>query len=796
MRSVVEWFLGISPAEPGQGITWRFGQNFPWPTWILLLFVFGTVLYVGWIYQRDAGHLPRWKRLVLASLRLAAIAAVLFMLSEAVLSVERTGLPFVVVMLDNSGSMSTEDVQAKSEARAAVEGLLSSAKFERPSRLNLAKSLLIRDEGAFLKRLVENHKLRMYTVAEAESLLGENAYLRADEIDRLLPKLRGVAPQGDQTRLGDALRGVLNGLRGAPPSAIVLFSDGVTTDGEKLSAAARYARQKSVPIFAVAMGNSDPVRDVELHNVLVDDVAFVNDPITFSYTLTGHGLEGRTTAVILRRKNDTEPLARQEVTVGEEGKPQKLEITFTPTSVGEYELVIEARPLADESNPRNNSEVRRVNVRDEKIKVLLADGLPRWEYRELKSLLEREKTVDLKAVLQDADPEYAQEDLYVLPHFPVTKEELFQYDVLILGDVNPSYLSSSVLENVREFVRDRGRGVLFVAGPHHNPASFAGTPLESLLPFEAGRVRVPSPAESIYESFRPELTIEGRKGSSLFRFADSDRESFEIWQALPPLFWMVDVAELKAGAIVFATHPLRTSARGKAPLIVTQRFGAGKVLFHATDELWRWRFRTGDVFYGRYWVQVVRFLARSKLLGKDPTAELLVDRKAYRSGESVNVRVRFVDEKLAPAAKDGVVVVVEREDGAQTRLTLSRVPEISAVFEGQLARVGEGRYHAWIASPAFTRAPPAEDFEVRPSERETRVVRTDVAELTEASRSTGGRMYTLLEADRLAADIPPGLPVPLETEEPVPLWNHWLTLVVFGALLCGEWILRKRWRLI
>lgn len=777
-------------------MTWRLSHHFPWPAWALLLFAVAAAIYVVSVYRRDAAHLSVWARTVLAALRLAAIGLLLFMLSEAVLSVERTGLPFVVVMLDVSGSMGTEDVPPKSEVRALTEELLASAKLTGPSRLNLAKAILLRGDGALLKRLAENHKLRVYTVAEAEALVGEGAYLRPGEIDRLLPRLREATVQGEQTRLGDSLRGVLNALRGTPPTAVVVLSDGITTDGEKLSVAARYARQKAVPVFTVALGNADPVRDIELHNVLADEVAFVNDPVTFSYTLTGHGVAGRVTPVTLHRKNELEPLATQQVTLGENGKPQKLEITFTPKTVGDYEVVIEARPLEDESNPRNNREVRRIIVRDEKIRVLLVDNVPRWEYRELKALLEREKTVELKAVLQDSDPEYAQEDLYALPHFPVTKDELFQYDVLILGDVNPSYLSSSVLENIREFVRERGRGVLFVAGPQHNPVAYAGTPLEALLPIELAGVRVPAANDPLLESFRPELTIEGRKGSALFRFADSERDSLDIWQALPGLFWMIDAPELKAGAIVYASHPTRGTARGKAPVIVTQRYGNGKVLFHATDELWRWRFRTGDTYYGRYWVQVVRFLARSKLLGKDPTAELTVDRKSYHTGEPVTLRVRFVDDKLAPSPGEGVTVIAEKEDGIQHKVVLGRIPEVAAVFEGQLLRPAEGRYHAWIAAPAFTRAPPAEDFEVRPSEREMLVLRSDIAELRQAAAITGGRMYTPAEADRLASDIPAGMPVPLETDEPVALWNHWLALSLFGALLCGEWILRKRWRLL
>lgn len=723
--------------------------------------------------------------MLLASLRLAAIATILFLLSEAILSIERTGLPYLVVLLDNSASMATEDAPVKP----------SSGKVP-PTRLALTQSLLAERDGEFLKSLLENHKLRLYTVAESESLVGKGDFLQPEDIDALLPELKSIQPRGEQTRLGDAVRRVLNGLRGTPPSAIVILSDGIVTDGEKLSVAARYARQKSVPLYTVSVGQADPLRDLELHDVLADEVAFVDDPITFAGKLTSHGYAGKKAKVTLKEKDGKTPLATREVDVPADGRTQKIEVTFTPKTVGEFDYVLEVEPLARESNVKNNQESRHISVRKEKIRVLLADGVPRWEFRELKVLLEREKTVELKTVLQDADPEYAQEDLYALPHFPVKRDDLFQYDVIVLGDVSLAYFSGSVLDNIREFVRDKGGGVIMIAGPDYNPAAYEATPLEDLLPIEPSAVKVPRGESLIAESFHPELTLEGRRGSTIFRFAESELDSQAVWDALPGFFWFVEAPQLKPGAIALAVHPLRTGSNGKLPIVVMQRFGAGKVLFHASDETWRWRFRTGDLYFGRYWVQALRYLSRSKLIGKDRGAELTVDRKLYKTGDNVELRVRFLDEKLAPPSADGVTVIIERVGDVQRSVTLSRIPESPTVFEGQLTQVAEGTYHLWVATPSFAEAPPAQDFKVESPARETRVLKTDTAEMARAASLTQGKTYTLADATRLPDDLPRGLPVPLDTDEPIRLWNHWLALVLFTTLLGGEWLLRKRLRLI
>ena len=75
----------------------------------MLLLAAALIGYVVLIYSRDAQTLPWKTRLGLISLRLLVVGMVLFFLSELKLSVDRTGLPVVVVLWDDSESMNFED---------------------------------------------------------------------------------------------------------------------------------------------------------------------------------------------------------------------------------------------------------------------------------------------------------------------------------------------------------------------------------------------------------------------------------------------------------------------------------------------------------------------------------------------------------------------------------------------------------------------------------------------------------------------------------------------------------------
>jgi hypothetical protein len=223
-----------------------------------------------------------------------------------------------------------------------------------------------------------------------------------------------------------------------------------------------------------------------------------------------------------------------------------------------------------------------------------------------------------------------------------------------------------------------------------------------------------------------------------------------------------------------------------------QYVGAGKVLFHATDDTWRWRYRVGDVFFARYWVQAVRYLSRSKLLGKDRAVELAADRREYRRGEPVRLRVRFVDERQAPAADDGVTVVLEREGQQNQRVKLLRNATNRGIFEGTFSDSMDGKYHAWVATPTLEGGAASADFLVVAPPGELERIQMDAVEMKLAAEETRGRFYRIGEVDRLPGDLPAGNQVPIESLPPAVLWNRWWLLAAFLGLIVTEWILRKR----
>jgi hypothetical protein len=777
--------LGIE-IEPGEGTVWSLEHVWALAPWVTLILAVLVAVYVLGIYGRENREASRRFRTALACMRLGVLAIVALMIAQVMLLLQRTGLPYVAMLVDDSQSMSIVD-RYETDVREALLKQLQQVDLEEPSRLNLAKSVLLAGEGRLLRQIARGHKLRLYATTGRRSLEGE-------DLESRLQGLRDLQPAGQSTRLGAAVEAVLEDLRGTAPAAVVLLTDGINTDGPTLADAAELARRRGVPLFTVGLGDQRPVRDLKIEDLLVEEVVFVDDVVHFDMKLSGTGYAGRTAKVVLRHKDKPEVLAEIDVAIADDEQTQQVRLPYRPPTEGRFEFVVEVLPQEGELQLDNNRQQRVVQVRKEQIRVLLVNAYPSFEFRYLRNMLQRDDTIQLHTVLQEADLGYAEQDAGALAGFPVRSSELSQYDVIILGDVNPALLSETMMQHVADFVDRPGQGgaVVFLSGPRYMPLAYRDTPLEKLLPIDLNTARAPLEREPFSQGFGVRLTDLGLASPST-QLGDRPGATATIWENLPPLYWMIEAPDVKPGARVLAVNPSWTTADGRPlPVICMQYVGAGRVLFHATDATWRWRFRTGDVFFARYWVQTIRYLSRAKLASGNRSAQLSSDRREYRLGEPIRLRVRFADPRQAPAEDDGVTVVVEHRGHKTRRLRLRRAAGAQGTFEGTLNGAPLGRYHAWMAIPALKGQPPAADFEVTAPPGELAQVRMAAASLRRAAEQTKGEFYTALSASRLIDDLPEGRQVPVESLPPRPLWNRWPLLALLLGLLIGEWLLRKR----
>lgn len=697
-------------------------------------------------------------RSALLSMRLLVLALLAIMLWELSSLERRMEKPTLAVLVDASASMAIADVA--SDATRSAE--LSSAR----SRWSAVNDWLNQSER--LRELANRFDVHAWAFSDGLRPLNYDAATKRWAMDD--------APDGDESRLALAARSALNELRHAPPTALVIATDGRATLGpnERLSAAAEAARQAGVPIYVAGAGRVDADRDWRLSEAMVDELAFENDPVAVKATFTATGGAPDDATIELVDAAKSEVLASAPAHSG-----RSTTLTFTPKAAGELLLEVRVAALPDEADRANNAVRRTVQVRSGKIPVLLVDGRPRYEYRHLKLLLERERSIELKTVLLDADLEYAVEDRTALTRLPVAMDDWSKFAVVIWGDVNPQ---DANLESLRELVALRGRGLILSSGSQYLPSAYGGTPMEDLLPI----VLSGGPSLSTLEPFRPQWTREGRRLSRVFQLADDPASHETVWAELPLLRWCVGGVRVKPGATTLLEHPRWPSPAQPGPVAALQSFGRGSVLWLATDEFWRWRFRRGDAAHGRFWIQTVRWMARQR--SGVSGADLTTDRQEYALRDAVEFVATFEDPA---AATTQVKLRVERDGGASQTLDLTVDRQTAGRWSAKLEGLAAGRHRAWMLEPALNPSPKVE-FAVASTSEEMRRRSQDEADLRLAAERSHGAYFPLNQGEALWAALPDGEPQPLDLGRIDPLWNRPVLVWALALLMAATWLMELR----
>jgi len=590
-------------------------------------------------------------------------------------------------------------------------------------------------------------------------------------------------------------------------AGLVLLSDGVQNAGvlEPAAVATRLAKRE-IPIFAVGIGNPDPPKDIALANLESSDVALVGDRIPFDVTVTSEGFAGETVAV--RIDLDGTPLATEYVDLTDGRRSIRIEHRLAENvRPGSYTVTARVESRPGELFDDNNAVERPLRVLDQKIRVLYVEGLPRFEYRHLTSSLIRDPTMRAQCLLASADPGFVQESSDGVPplaRFPATKAELFEYHVILIGDVDPQFFTAEQLGLIAEFAADGG-GIVFIAGESFDPQAYQGTPLAKVLPVEIEEGDAPiRPREAISDSFRVSLTREGARHLAMRLVNDPDRNR-DLWEdtdgipynSLPGFYWFSVTKRAKPAAIPLAVHPTRKHIKyGPRVIFAYENYAKGRTFFSAVDETWRWRSDLAADWNYRFWGQVIRFVATGKLLGKTPRFSISTEKIAYTVGERVHIAARVLDRDYEPAREPSWPAWLARPGGdpaAPEKIELAGTPGRPGSYEGEIEANRIGPYEVWIGGEREKEA--FKVFRAEVPQREKLNPRMDRETLESLARTSGGRYYQMDEAAGLADAVPTLVEeIPIASAQHS-AWDRPLVVLIITALLAAEWILRKQKRL-
>jgi hypothetical protein len=438
-----------SPQDPIRLPVLLLGEAQPWdspwtptfagPYWLPAAIVAVCIALVAVCYLVEVRGLALWRRSLLTLLRSAVIFLVGWMVLGWTWTPYAEELAEIVVLVDDSRSMATEDAPVAERGGAAgrVRDRASEKIF---SRAELAKQILTQSpSGSSRAGLIAELRSRF---RPRVALFGEKLRWLSQEEAALQRELLAENAEEEATRIGEAIGETLQMQRGRSTAAILVLTDGVQTDGTSLAAAGRLAKGAKTPIYFLGFGDDRPQRDVRIVDLIYSPTAFLGDVLSVEVNLESKGFPKGPMRVALRNGSDGETLAETTAEVGANATTL-VRLPIRPMKLGEWRFVVEVEKLDEDANAANNVASGLVQVQEDTVRVFVLDRQPRYDFRYLVDLLGRaRKNGDraapafmVRTFLQEGDPELSRQDATSLDAFP-TRSQLAEFDVIVIGDVN------------------------------------------------------------------------------------------------------------------------------------------------------------------------------------------------------------------------------------------------------------------------------------------------------------------------------------------------------------------------
>ncbi|MBM4019830.1 MAG: VWA domain-containing protein, partial [Planctomycetes bacterium] len=693
--------LGFDPSRipPGAGteFIWTHAPA-SWGVFVGLGVLSALVYMAHRLYRREMATCPPGAKVALAAIRIAVLVllAIVFMGPALAVSIKRTVEPYVLLLLDDSLSMGIQDrYDGEAAARiASVTGMDAGALEARaPTRADLVDALLRRDQGRFLRQLRSRGRVRVMTfsdrlrVREALGLEPQSAEVQAGAeaaAEDRGPPVPPLVAAGASTDLARAIRESLALLAGSPVAAIVLVTDGQNTSGADPLAAAEFAGAQRVPILAVGVGDPRSPQNLKVADVWAPETAFVGDPLLVQARIQAEGLGSAAAAVELVARGtggalvgrpgeaggDETVLNRRDVALVGDSFQADVALEHTPRAAGQFIYTVRAAAQQGELIASDNERSITVRVVSEQARVLLVAGYPSWEFQLLRTLLIRDKTVNVSCWLQSLDADMRQDGDTVIERLPEKPEDLFKYDVLMLLDPDPSEFNEAWIEAIRRFLGDHAGGLLWMAGPKHTVrflTNYRTRDVRDFLPVRLGdftEVDLRMLSEPQTRPWRMRITPAGAD-HPLLVFDKDPRANSLLWEAVPGVYWSFPAMGPKPGAAALLEHSdprLRIKDEWR-PLLAAGQYGPGRSIYVGFNSTWRWR-RMGERYFDQFWIQAVRYLVEGRVMGAGKRGRITTDRDVYPVGSRVAVTAVLYDAAFEPLSCPSVQAVVRGGPGS------------------------------------------------------------------------------------------------------------------------------------
>ena len=728
-------------------------------------------------YTRVRGKSSRRDRLVLGALRVGAILLLVACLFRPMLLLS-AAVPqrnYVGVLIDDSRSMQIADVAGKPRSDFIRQRFSA--------------------ESALVKALGDRFQLR---------------YFRFGGDAQRIARPDDVTFSAANTHLGDAVQRVREELGSVPLSGLVLLSDGADNARTPIADELNSLRARSVPVFAVGLGREHFDKDIEIRRVQAPRSALKGSSLVVDLQVRQRGFDGAKVPLLV--EDDGRVIDRQEITLpdGSDAAPIRVHVSANDPGARSLSFRIPVQP--GEMVAQNNVQQALVVVRNGREKILYIEGSPRSELVFVRRAMAADSNLQLVTMVRTADNKFLRIDVdsaeELAGGFPKTREELFRYRAVIVGDIEASFFTRDQLAMLSDFVSVRGGGLLLLGGRHaFAEGGYAGTPLAEAMPVEVEGDAVPD-SLTFFADLAVTVTPPGASSAAL-QVAPTEEASLAKWKELPTVTTVNRIRRLKPGAVALLTGkvpddgkagaPGETVRNYEQPVLAYQRYGRGLSVALPIQDSWLWKMdfdvAPEDMAFATFWRQLLRWVT-SDVPGR---VELTVQNDQLAPREPVTLRAQVADAGFTKLNDARVTAHVIAPSGATRDVPMDWAVDRDGEYRATFTPEEQGRYTIRVdASSAAARGAVATVtgtdsayLQVAPRETEFFDAEMRGTLLRRIADETGGRFYTPASVSTLPEDLAMskrGITVVNQMD----LWDMPIVFMLLIGLVSAEWGYRKK----
>jgi len=706
-------------------------------SWIITIAVSLTVLTLI-AHLRSGKQLARSRNILLITLRLFGVLAIVALLlrvseEESIIppSVERSFL----IAIDKSASMAEDDI-------AGV------------TRFEYARQIIA--EAGFLSDKTKS-LVRLHLFDSSPQQVSASA-------------LQSTIPDGDQTLIHSSLRQLLRNHQGPPPAALLVISDGHDLEAIPPGQTARLAHDRDCVIYGLPIGAAGSARDVSIRVAGYHPYTFRKQMTRLAANIRTIGCARETLVVDLFREGEL--VESKRLQTGDTSF-HDIEFLVTEDNPGQFEYSFKVHPVSNEAQTTNNTAINYINVLDEKVRVLMVEGLPYWDTTFLRRSLARNDKLDVDALTRftsdrvravRSNPKRSNQELTA----PKTVADFLPYKVVILGKKTHEVLGLDGIKAMEEWVDQHAGIVIFARGQ-----AWENLPDSGLEPITWSDESAPARLEvSTAALSLPPFRLLHQKSAST---------------QLPEITSYQPASEPKTLAESYVTTNAQNSG------VVFRRFGRGQTLSLGVGDLWKWVFNKDTEFdnnlYDLFWDQLVLWMLSNGGVTPGDDYTFQTNTANLATGEKITFTLAL--NGLDPPQNAPTVTVTHRKEQAAI-LALTPNDDGSA-YTATFTPRADGRHLAETTLPNGKKAKAR--FMAFIEEIERTETATDAAYLKQLASASGGRLVKPTDLKELFTNLLREASPMKERTRLNPLWDQVWILLTITCFLASEWFLRRRWGL-